>query len=192
MNLTDIEEMMIAWVMPLMQVRYTKGHQLCYKEHIVNLPQDISAIATKLPCLAEDCDVVIIHREGVDMTNHVDFIVCCDKVRDALQWKITHDPNYQDLQVDDNVLSLLPERGSVVDCIPTCGQRMQKELAAGPSGPNQVAQPHLPTDFDQEDDDSDVHQASGGLLHLGNDRRLEVDHVCTGVSAVVFPMISAN
>ncbi|OBZ72855.1 hypothetical protein A0H81_07000 [Grifola frondosa] len=32
-NLTDMEEMLISWVLPMMQVRYMRGRQLCYKEH---------------------------------------------------------------------------------------------------------------------------------------------------------------
>ena len=34
-SLTEIEEMVIAPLLAVMQVCYTKGHQLCYKEHIV-------------------------------------------------------------------------------------------------------------------------------------------------------------
>ena len=37
-ELTDIKEMLIAWIKPIMHVHYTIGHQLCYKDHIVNLP----------------------------------------------------------------------------------------------------------------------------------------------------------
>ena len=58
-----------------MQVRYTKGRQLCYKEHIVNLPQSINEITTKLPRLPEDMDLVIIQREGVDLSQHIDNVV---------------------------------------------------------------------------------------------------------------------
>ncbi|KAF7371836.1 hypothetical protein MVEN_00040400 [Mycena venus] len=73
-NLTDMEEMLIARVKPIMQVRWTRGHQLCYKDHIVNLPQDISPIAQTLPRLPENIDMVIIRQDGVNLDGHVDFI----------------------------------------------------------------------------------------------------------------------
>ncbi|OBZ66500.1 hypothetical protein A0H81_13517 [Grifola frondosa] len=79
-NLTDMEEMLISRVLPMMQVRYTKGRQLCYKEHIVNFPQDISVVASHLPRLPEETECVIIRRENTDMSRHVDFIVRRDRM----------------------------------------------------------------------------------------------------------------
>ncbi|KAF7300847.1 hypothetical protein MKEN_01310700 [Mycena kentingensis (nom. inval.)] len=111
--LTDLEEMLISRVKTVMQVRYTKGRQLCYKDHIVNLPQNIVEIATKLPRLPEEVDMVIIRRESVDLTQHVDYVVRREKVRDALLYKMAHDPAYADLQLDEEALSQLPENASV-------------------------------------------------------------------------------
>ena len=184
-NLTDMEEMMLARVMPLMQVRYTKGHQLSYKEHIVNLPQDISPIATKLPRLPEKCDVIIIRRERTDMSNHIDFFVRREKVRDALQWKIAHDPDYADLEVDEDVLSQLPERGSVVDRIPMCRQGTATDDAGGPVGPNEAAESDVSDEILDADDGGEIGQAIGGVLDLGNDQRLERDRVRDGANAVI-------
>ncbi|KAJ7860996.1 hypothetical protein B0H14DRAFT_2210845, partial [Mycena olivaceomarginata] len=117
--LTDMEEMLIARVKPIMQVRWTRGHQLCYKDHIVNLPQDISSIAQALPRLPEDIDMVIIRRDGVNLEGHVDFIVRRGKVRRALQYKIQKDPQYADLGApDEAMLARLPEKGSVANRIP--------------------------------------------------------------------------
>jgi hypothetical protein len=64
--------MVIARVKPIMQVRYTKGRQLCYKDHIVNLPQDITEVARRLPRLPEELDMVIIRRDSTDLTHHID------------------------------------------------------------------------------------------------------------------------
>ncbi|KAJ7589921.1 hypothetical protein C8J56DRAFT_783711, partial [Mycena floridula] len=44
-GLTDMEEMLIARMKTIMQVRWTKGRQLCYQDHIVNLPQNIDEVA---------------------------------------------------------------------------------------------------------------------------------------------------
>jgi hypothetical protein len=46
-----------------MHVRYTTGCQLCYKNHIVNLPQDITEIADRLPRLPQGLDLLIIREQ---------------------------------------------------------------------------------------------------------------------------------
>src|ERR1700761_2617275 len=102
-HLTDLEEMLIARVKTVMQVRYTKGRQLCYKDRIVNLPQTITEIATKLPRLPEEVDIVIIRRDNIDLSQHVDYVVRQEKVRNALLYKIAHDPAYADLELDEDV-----------------------------------------------------------------------------------------
>ncbi|KAJ7198020.1 hypothetical protein GGX14DRAFT_338256, partial [Mycena pura] len=75
--------------------------------------QNIHEIATKLPRLPEDVDLVIIRREGVDLTHHVDYVVRRDKVHRALEYKIAHDDAYRDLQIDHDALGQLPENGTV-------------------------------------------------------------------------------
>jgi hypothetical protein len=64
-GLTDIEEQMIALVKPCMQVHYTKGHQLCFQDHIINFFQNIDSIAESLPRLPEDLNVIIICAQGI-------------------------------------------------------------------------------------------------------------------------------
>jgi hypothetical protein len=52
-GLTDIEEMLIARIKPVMHVRYTTGRQLSYKDHIINLLGShllkVSSLVYKLP-----------------------------------------------------------------------------------------------------------------------------------------------
>lgn len=189
--LTDIEEMLISRVTPIMQVRHTRGRQLCYKDHIVNLPQDIAPIAEKLPRLPEELNMVIIRKDGVDMSRHVDFIVRRDKVRAALEYKIAHDPDYRDLvRPDEDALARLPEMGTVVDQIPTCREGRQADGVAQPAGPTEAA---------GEDEDGDlempvpggnepvepVETFNGGVLNLGNGGRTEVDETRRAAEAVL-------
>ena len=108
-NLTKMEEMLIALVQPMMQVQYTKGGQLCYQDYIVNFPQDVSSIATCLPCLAGVIKAIIIWQDNVDMSCHIDFIVHCKKVQCALEYKIAHDLNYAGMHISNNTLLQLPE-----------------------------------------------------------------------------------
>jgi NAD-dependent DNA ligase len=74
-----------------------QGRQLCYQDHIVNFRQDITEIATRLPRLPDDTDIVVIRKEDVDLSRHVDFTVRRAKVKAALKYKIAHDPSYADL-----------------------------------------------------------------------------------------------
>jgi hypothetical protein len=129
-----MEDMLIARVKSYMQVRWTKGRQLCYKDHIVNFCQDVTDIATRLPRLPDEVDIVVIRKEDVDLSRHVDITVRRAKVKAALEYKIAHDPNYADLIIDEDVLSQLPVNGSVADRIPSCREGRQDGVAM-PVGP---------------------------------------------------------
>ncbi|KAK7049007.1 ATP-dependent DNA helicase [Favolaschia claudopus] len=136
-NLTDMEEMLIARTKTVI---WTKGRQLCYKDHIINFPQNISEIATKLPRLPQQTDIVIIRREDVDLSHHVDYVVQRKKVRAALQYKIAHDPDYADLGApDDDALNQLPQNGTVVDRLPVCREGRQADGAPQAAGPKEAA-----------------------------------------------------
>lgn len=163
-----------------MQVRYTKGRQLCYKDHIVNLPQDITEIARKLPHLPQELDMVVIQRDGVDLDHHVDFLCRREKVREALMYKIGHCPYYADLgEIDEEALQQLPENGSVARLIPTCheGRQAQAPAVAQPGPAAAAAEP--------TDDDGVDEQFVGGILNLGGDNQTEVDGVRDGVASIL-------
>jgi hypothetical protein len=70
-----MEDMLIARVKSYMQVRWTKGRQLCYQDHITNFCQDITEIAMQLPRLPDRTDIVVIRKEDIDLSRHVDFMV---------------------------------------------------------------------------------------------------------------------
>ena len=151
-GLTDIEEMLIARIKPIMHVRYTTGRQLCYKDHIVNLPQDISDVAQRLPRLPQDLDLLIIRRQDDNLTRHVDYLCRRHVVHNALLYKIANDPNYADLQQPDNdALLSLPVHGSVAHMIPAYVQPNQSAQAApAPSGPSEAVDV-LPEQNDDDD-----------------------------------------
>ena len=48
-NLTQVEEMLIACVSPILQVTHATSGQLKYQGHTINFPQNIESIAKKLP-----------------------------------------------------------------------------------------------------------------------------------------------
>jgi hypothetical protein len=141
-----------------------QGRQLCYQAHIVNFRRDFTEIATRLPRLPDDTDIVIIRKEDVDLSRHVDFTVRRAKVKAA---KIAHDPSYTDLIIDHDVLSQLPENGSVADRIPTCRtSKGQQDGGAMPVGPGAAAADGVGAGEDE--------QVVGGVMDLGNQERPEV------------------
>jgi hypothetical protein len=50
---------------------------------------------------------VVIRKEDVDLSRHVDFMVRRAKVKATLEYRIAHDPDYADLIIDHNVLRQL-------------------------------------------------------------------------------------
>lgn len=170
-----------------MQVRYTKGRQLCYKDHIINFPQDITHLAHTLPRLPEDTGTVIIRRTNFDLSRHVDFIVRRDKVHAALEYKMSHDPSYANIQLNLDALAQLPENGSVADRIPTCPIGVHAQ--ADPAAENlQAAGPVAAADAPQEpaDDDADeFEQRHDGVLNLGPDTLTEVQQIRAAAEQVV-------
>lgn len=177
-GLTEMEELICARVMPVMQVRYTRGRQLSYKEHIVNFHQDISVLAAKLPRLPQDVDMVIIRRDGVDLEHHVDFMVRREKVRNALEYKIIHDPGYAGLQLDMDALEQLPEQGSVAHLIPTCREGRQDGIA-DPAGPEDAAA----NENVENGADTGNEQHIAGLLNIAP-RRTEAEEVHDAAGAI--------
>ena len=190
-----MEDMLIARVKSVTVVRWTKGRQLSYQDHIVNFHQnhivnfhqdhivnfhqDITEIATKLPCLSEEVDMIVIRKEDVVLDQHVDFIVRREKVRAALQYKIAHDPHYADLILDNDALNQLPENGSVAHRVSTCIDRSQ---GAGPATP---VGPHAAAEGEEADNDNEDDQVVGGVINLEMGERLKVEQVRAGAESVI-------
>ena len=55
-NLTQIEEMLPARALPIMRVHIKPGGQRGYSGHCINLPQNVTELATSLPRYPKDCD----------------------------------------------------------------------------------------------------------------------------------------
>ena len=84
-NLTQIEEMLIARVSPIMYIYKKQGGQRGYKGHILNLSQDIQSILDKLPPRVSDLPVIILRRKG-DNDTYSGFTVRRQHVLNALLW----------------------------------------------------------------------------------------------------------
>ena len=108
-GLTQVEEMLISAVMPVMSIYRLPHGQYGYKGHIINLPQDVSAFATSLPRLPSELDIVLVRKEGT----HHDFRVRKLVVLRALKWLKQHNKYYRNIEINLDALNLLPDDGEL-------------------------------------------------------------------------------
>ena len=109
-NLTQIEEMLIARVLPITHVYLKPGGQRGYSGHCINLPQNVLSIAYSLPRYPKDLSVVIVSMKGKD-NNFKHVTVRRQKVADAISWLIDNNQHYKDVSVNLDSLNKLPDCG---------------------------------------------------------------------------------
>lgn len=83
-SITQIEDIPISHVNPILQVTHARGGQYKYIGHTICFPQDIISIANILPCLVSELDIVIVTRHGCDHKTY-DFIVSGARVLAAFK-----------------------------------------------------------------------------------------------------------
>ena len=107
-DLTQVEEMLISAVLPIMSIYRLPHEQYSYSGHVINLPQDVASFATSLPRLPSELDVVVVRKEG-GVQSHRDFHVRRSVVLRALQWLVANNIYYRNVHIDPSVLALLPQ-----------------------------------------------------------------------------------
>ena len=113
-GLSQVEEMLISAVIPIMSIYRLPHGQYGYQGHVINLPQDITTFATSLPRLPKELDILTVRKDGSDST-HRDFRVRKSVVLKALLWLKQHNKYYRKIDIDYNALNDLPEDGNLPD-----------------------------------------------------------------------------
>ena len=113
-HLTQVEEMLIARVLPIMSVYVRPGGQRAYHGHCINLPQKVEKIASKLPHYPKDINVIVVCLKGRNNFSR-DLNVRRQVVHDALLWLVHHNPLYKDIVIQKDALDNLPENGVPCD-----------------------------------------------------------------------------
>ena len=110
---SQVEEMLISAVMPIMSIYRLPRGQYGYSGHVINLPQDVVSFATSLPRLPVELDVLVVRKER-DQT-HRDFRVRRAVIEQALTWLLHNNTRYRANQIhlNQDALAQLPEDGSI-------------------------------------------------------------------------------
>ena len=111
-GLTQVEQILIARGCPVTCVYRKKGGQHGYKNHVLNFPQDIQGFLDSLPSYVSDLPFLVVRRMGQD-NSHRDFKfkVRRTRVYDALVWLRDNNRFYQDIHINMDAVSSLPEDG---------------------------------------------------------------------------------
>ena len=113
-GLTEIEEMLIARVFPVMSVYKLRGGQHGYRGNVINFPQDVQEFATKLPRSPSSLEVLVVRRQSASNSEaYREFRVRRVKVARALNWLKDNNRYYADIIIDNEVLRSLPINDSV-------------------------------------------------------------------------------
>lgn len=171
-DLTEIEEMLIAQVFPVMSVYRLRGGQLGYRGHVINFPQDVQEFTTRLPRYPSSLDVLIVRRQSENSTSFRDFTVRRAKVACALSWLKANNRYYSDIIIDNEALQSLPSNGSIDDQLQTISEHFdddnEEEVIA------RTFVPSLPSAQREEEAISNtlnrIQKENGAIIwpHIGN------------------------
>ena len=109
-GLTQIEEMLIAKAFPIINVYIKPGGQRGYSGHCLNLPQNISELATSLPRSPKNLSLIVVKLKGND-GNMKNLFVRRSVVLSALIWLTNNNALYKDVSIDHEVIAALPVNG---------------------------------------------------------------------------------
>ena len=105
--LTQVEEMLISRANPILQVTHAHGGQYKYYGHTICFSQDISNLATYLPHLVSELDILVVRK--CNSTNKpYELFVSRTHVLAVLQFKMENNPYYKDVQINPIALTCFP------------------------------------------------------------------------------------
>ena len=110
-GLTQVEEMLISAVLPVMSLYKLPHGQCVYSRHVIKLLQDVTSFANTLLQLSNE---IVIRKEGAADSHH-NFHVRQTVVLHALQWLVVNNKYYKDIRINTKTLEILPEDGDLTD-----------------------------------------------------------------------------
>lgn len=118
--------MMVAQVHPFVGLYRIRGAQYGYRGHIINFRQNISDYLKKLPVHPRDLPSTFLFNRQTPAGNPV-FIVDAHKILTALLWLKKHNPFYQDIEIDYEILNHLSSFPDICSDLPNCEVEEQEK-----------------------------------------------------------------
>lgn len=143
-RLTPIEEMLIARINLHIQVRRVRGQQYRYTGHIVCFMQNVQTIATRLPRLPSDLNIIIVKphmppghpiETNVRRALAVDLRVRRRYVETWLHHLKRNHLGYSDIEISQENAQALPEDADILDELFSTEEPAEDDTAAGDSHP---------------------------------------------------------
>lgn len=108
-NLTLAEKMLIQRVSPFVPLQHIKNGVMGIKGHVCAFEQDIKSTVSKLPRPMNSVDIIHIEQSirsevGSELFTKKAYRVSRRKVLTALYWLKSNNPEYMDIEIDENEL----------------------------------------------------------------------------------------
>jgi ATP-dependent DNA helicase PIF1 len=122
--LTQVEEMLIARVHTFIEVRQHRGQQFKYRGHVCNFMANVEKACLKLPRLPKDLEILILRPSRSNADPNInrqferDYFVRRSAIEAWLCHLKRHHSGYQDVEIDLEALSQLPEDGTIEPQLP--------------------------------------------------------------------------
>ena len=114
-DLSVVEEMLIAQIAPMMHIfRLPAGRQFGYRGHMLNLPQNVQSVLTRLPRTKSNLGMVVVRQTRTSGKVN-DFRVRRQRVLEALVNLKRNNKYYENIEIDSEALEALPEDGELED-----------------------------------------------------------------------------
>ena len=150
-DLTWIEELLIARVLPQVNVVRLKYGQRGWKGHVINYEQDTQTLVMVLPRLPENLSTILVTKpisEKAKKDGRIpkEYEVRKDKIRAALQYLIKNNPGYKDVKFsEDNLNDIDTDENGMIQGLPEISaEKFENEgvdfsnYDQGPCGENEI------------------------------------------------------
>ena len=125
-NLTMIEEMLLAPVLPIMSIVTLKGGQTVKRGFAANFRQDSITFLKELPRTAAELPILLVRKPGETEEHHGSKLLKINRSRVELvgRWLVQNNPVFRKLNVTFSAdkLAQLPDaqEGNINDLLPAC------------------------------------------------------------------------
>ena len=113
-NLTVVEQQLLCRISPCINIHMLKHGGIASSGHCVTFSQEINEPAKIFPRLPKEINIIKVRKQGRGDSSK-DFRVRRYKIQAALTWLKCNNPAFQDIQISQERLQMLPMDGELTD-----------------------------------------------------------------------------